>query len=379
MQENHSISGFLCTDLADRSDKTQLRKVTISTQNTTFFYRENAVRIAILAIEGSVLSAVSGLTDMFWITNKAMAAASPVRALSFPSGTFETLVVSQDGGPVWDAEGRLIHIDCSFKGAGQPDVVIAPGMLLGQDLKPVNMNSIRLAAAWFRDMYERGALVAGSGTGGVILGEAGLLQGRSYTTTWWVSHLLQERYPDAVITRGKNLEEDRGVITTGGCFSWISLALYIIEKMAGAEVASLAAEMSLKDNDILHQTLNATPGISAGRSFLIRAQEFIRFQNPCVNAAELATALGFTERTLQRRLKKMSQETPKEFITRTRIEMACNMLVSTDISVRKIASDCGYAEDTAFRRAFRQIMDMSPTQYREWIRNRIPAQREKVS
>ncbi|MBY4841214.1 GlxA family transcriptional regulator [Pantoea sp. DY-5] len=326
------------------------------------------MRIAILALEGSVLSAIAGLTDLFWITNKAIAA-SPEHASRLHPQTFETLIVSADGAPVWDAEGRLIHIDSSFKTAGQPDVLIAPGMLLGHDLQPLNMASIRLAADWFRNMHEKGVLVAGAGTGSVILGEAGLLKGRSYSTTWWVSHMLQERYPDAVLAKGKKFEEDRGVITTGGCFSWISLALHIIEKAAGAEVASLTSEMSLKDNDLLRQNLDTVSSpVDKGMSFLVRAQEFIRFKNPSTNAAQLAAALGTTERTLQRRLKALSQESPKEFITRIRIEMSCPMLTSTSVSVHQVALNCGYSEDTAFRKAFKLAMDMSPAHYRQWMR-----------
>ncbi|ERK08998.1 Transcriptional regulator, AraC family [Pantoea sp. AS-PWVM4] len=325
------------------------------------------MRIAILALEGSVLSAIAGLADLFWITNKAIAA-SPAHAIKFPEKTFETLIVSADGAPVWDTEGRLIHIDSSFQGAGQPDVVIAPGMLLGPDLQPLNLADINLAATWFRKMYDNGALVAASGTGGVVLGEAGLLKERSYATTWWVSHMLQERYPDAIPARGKMLEEDRGVLTTGGCFSWISLALNIIEKAAGTEVANLTSEMSLTDNHFLRQHLSASPGsIHSGTPFLVRAEEIIRMQNPSINAAQLASALNTTERTLQRKFKALSQETPKEFITRVRIETACTMLISTRVSIRQIARDCGYSEETAFRKAFNQIMEMSPAQYRQWM------------
>lgn len=328
------------------------------------------MRIAILALEGSVLSAVAGMTDLFWITNKAIAS-SPVHAARFPDKAFETLIVSANGDPVWDTEGRLIHIDSSFQGAGAVDVVIAPGMLLGPDLQPINLDSICQAAGWFNKLYQQGAWVAAAGTGGVILGEAGLLNDRSCTTTWWVSHMLQARYPQARLAKGKTLEEDDRVITSGGCFSWISLALYIIEKSAGKAVADLTREMSLADNPVLHTHLPGSPG--AGKSstpFLVRAQEIIRLENPAINAAQLAAALNVTGRTLQRRMKALSQETPKEFITRIRIELACTILASTDVSVRQTALQCGYSEDTAFRKAFHQVMAMTPAQYREWIAHR---------
>ena len=328
------------------------------------------MRIAILALEGSVLSAIAGMTDLFWITNKAIAS-SPVHAARFPGKAFETLIVSANGDPVWDTEGRLIHIDSSFQGAGAVDVVIAPGMLLGPDLQPINLDSIRQAAGWFNKLYQQGCWVAAAGTGAVIPGEAGLLNDRSYTTTWWVSHMLQARYPQARLTKGKTLEEDDRVITSGGCFSWISLALYLIEKSAGPAIASLTREMSLADNPFLHPYLAATPGaLNSGTPFLLRAQEIVRLENPGINAAQLAAALNVTGRTLQRRMNALSQETPKAFITRIRIELACTLLASTRLSVRDVAVQSGYSEDTAFRKAFHQVMAMTPAQYREWIAQR---------
>ncbi|MDZ7280019.1 helix-turn-helix domain-containing protein [Pantoea eucrina] len=325
------------------------------------------MRIAILALEGSVLSAISGIADLFWITNIAIKG-SPVHTALFSGKTFETVIVSADGAPVWDTEGRLIHIDSSFQGAGQVDVVIAPGMLLTPDLQPLNLANIHLAAKWVNTLYQQGALVAACGSGSIVLGEAGLLDHRAYATTWWLSHMLRERYPSARPSRGKVLEEEGGIVTTGGCFSWIALALHIIEKGAGEDVAQLTASMSLTDNPFLRQHAGLLPRSAQGSTtFLLRAQEIIRFQNPAINAAQLAIALNTTERTLQRKLRLLSQETPKEFITRVRIELACTILLTTQVSIKQVAAECGYSEDTAFRKAFNQVMEMSPAQYRQWM------------
>lgn len=335
------------------------------------------MRIAILALEGTVFSAVAGLADLFWIANKAIGT-SPGDALKRPEKKFETLIVSHDGAPVWDTEGRLIHIDCSFQAADAVDAVIAPGMLLSPDLQPINLPAIRHAADWFRTLYEKGTLIAAAGTGIIVLGEAGLLSGRSYTTTWWVRHMVQERYPDAICAGNKSLQEDRGVITSGGCFSWVSLALLLIEKQTGPEGVALTSEMSLNDNHLLHGFLNdASGGAISGTPFMIRAQQIVRLQNPAISAAQLAAEMNMTERTLQRRMKALSQETPKEFITRNRIELACNLLASTGASIQQVATECGYSEDSAFRKAFNLTMEMSPAQYRQWIQNRSLSETSK--
>jgi transcriptional regulator GlxA family with amidase domain len=332
------------------------------------------MRIAILAIEGSVLSAISGIADMFWIANYAVAS-SPQHAARFENDPFQTVIVSPDGGPVWDVQGRLIHIDSSFQSVGQPDVIIAPGMVLGNNREPVNMLGVKEAAVWLRKQYDAGSIIASTGTGGFILGEAGLLDGKSFSTTWWFYHTMRERYPLAQSQWGKVLEEDGRVLTTGGCFSWISLVLHIIQKGAGADVAKLAAGMSLTDNDSLCQHLYVPPGLADnGHPLLLRAQDIIRFKNPSISAAQLAEALNTTERTLQRKLKALTQEKPKEFITRIRIESACVMLANPTISIRQVVTECGYSEETAFRKAFTQIMGMAPARYRQWLADKASPQ-----
>ena len=80
---------------------------------------------------------------------------------------------------------------------------------------------------------------------------------------------------------------------------------------------------------------------------------------------ELAEALNMTTRTLNRKMKALIQESPKEFITRVRIETASVLLESPGKTISQIANACGYGDDTAFRRAFSAIMGMSPGRFRE--------------
>ncbi|MEB5838486.1 helix-turn-helix domain-containing protein [Pantoea dispersa] len=323
------------------------------------------MRIALLAPEGSLLSAIAGLSDMFWITNQAVLA-SPEHAGRFTTPPFETVVVSADGGPVWDVQGRLIPVDCSFHSAGQPDIIIATGMALDASRMPVNSESIRKAATWVRQRFEEGVRVAGACAGSFILGEAGLLDGRRCTTTWWLYHTLRQRYPNARPVWGKALEEDERVLTSGGPLSWAALALHIIKREAGADVARLTADMAVADSQPLSQQVYAPPGFMNTRHpLLMRAEEVIRYRNPGISAEGLASALNTTERTLQRKIRKLTQESPKEFITRVRIESACILLANPVTNIREVAAECGYTEDTAFRKAFGQVMGMTPSQYRK--------------
>ncbi|WP_311769173.1 helix-turn-helix transcriptional regulator [Burkholderia cenocepacia] len=54
------------------------------------------------------------------------------------------------------------------------------------------------------------------------------------------------------------------------------------------------------------------------------------------------------------------------FITRVRIEMACVLLERPGASIKQVALQCGYREETSFRRAFSQLTGMTPADYRRW-------------
>ena len=85
---------------------------------------------------------------------------------------------------------------------------------------------------------------------------------------------------------------------------------------------------------------------------------------------ELTLRVRRDERTLHRRLKSLTNESPKEFITRVRIEMACVLLERPGSSVKQVALQCGYGDETSFRRAFNQLVRMTPADYRRWSTSR---------
>ncbi|CAM3059692.1 AraC family transcriptional regulator [Pseudomonas floridensis] len=161
-------------------------------------------------------------------------------------------------------------------------------------------------------------------------------------------------------------------MTTGGPLSWIDLALYVIGSLAGADVAKLTADISVTDSLPLPQSVYAPRGfINNADPLLLETEQIIRHGSPGLNATELAKALNVSERTLHRRFKNLTNESPKELITRVRIETACVLLQVPGASIKQIALECGYNEDTSFRRAFIQVTGMTPAAYKRWSIGRV--------
>ncbi|KTC51844.1 AraC family transcriptional regulator [Pseudomonas fluorescens ABAC62] len=332
------------------------------------------MRVAIVAVEGSLMSAITGLADLFWMTNQALKSPPPGMASQMRDKLaveFETIIVSADGQALRDPQGRLIPVDADFSGAGPVDAVLVAGMALGPDRLPPTSDSLKRAADWLKLNHQQGVLVGAACAGTFVVGEAGLLDNRRCTTTWWLHHAFKQRFPKAQPVWGAAVEEQDRIITTGGPLSWIDLALYVIRCLAGADVAKLTADISVTDSLPLPQLVYAPRGfINNADPLLLETEQIIRHAKPGLTAEELARLLNLSERTLHRRLKKLTNESPKELITRVRIETACVLLQTPGASVKQVALKCGYNEETSFRRAFIQLTGMTPADYKRWSKGR---------
>lgn len=80
---------------------------------------------------------------------------------------------------------------------------------------------------------------------------------------------------------------------------------------------------------------------------------------------EIAAIYNMTPNHFIRSFKKYVGESPNAFRIAKKIEMACEMLISTDMSVEKIAASTGYSDPLYFSRAFKKQEGVSPTEYRK--------------
>ena len=226
--------------------------------------------IAILGFESCLGLGFIGAADMLTLSRRMLAkkdAPEPYRVVT----------VSHDGQPVRDGAGRRFEVDARFDEVDGCAAIIVPGYLCdgGHALPPTP--AIGAAAAWLRRQHALGAIVAGSCNGAFLLGEAGLLDGRRCTTTWWRHNELKARYPRADAAWGATLIEDGRVVTAGGPLSWIDLSLHIIRALLGPEAAKKAADFTVVDTVPSTQAIYIPPGhLSASNPFLLEAEHIVR-------------------------------------------------------------------------------------------------------
>jgi AraC-like DNA-binding protein/mannose-6-phosphate isomerase-like protein (cupin superfamily) len=92
-----------------------------------------------------------------------------------------------------------------------------------------------------------------------------------------------------------------------------------------------------------------------------------------INLKSIAEDLNFNPYYLAHAFKEHIGYSPMQYIIRRRIGEAQNLLISTNRSITDIALSCGYNNSNYFQSVFKNIVGMTPGQYRrDWVKNIAP-------
>lgn len=84
-----------------------------------------------------------------------------------------------------------------------------------------------------------------------------------------------------------------------------------------------------------------------------------------LNIPEIAERFGFSQRQLERRFMETFRASPREYIIRLRILIACEQLRTTWTPISEVALDCGFYDHSSFVRHFKRMLGVTPLAYRK--------------
>jgi transcriptional regulator GlxA family with amidase domain len=317
--------------------------------------------IVVLVADGFADSGLSIALDVFRTAN----AISKRRGRSSPFGL---KVASAHGGRVQSASGLSFAQTQSVAVASRAHAVITPGIWVESasemDAVLQRCDVTPLVKALAR-AHERGALVGSSCGGAFVLAEAGLLDFRTCTTTWWLAPALQERRLSARVDASQALVVHDRVLTAGAVFAQADLALHLVARFAGPAVAEQCVRLLLLDRHPSQAPYMAVRTLAANDETVRGAESWVRkhLAEP-FDIAELARHLGVSPRTLARRLKSAVGASPIGFIQRIRVEAAVTLLETSRLSLQEISDRVGYSDSSALRRLIRREVNASPRDLR---------------
>jgi putative intracellular protease/amidase len=159
----------------------------------------------------------------------ALDAIGPYEVLSRLPGA-ELDFVAPEAGIKHTDTGRLgLEASKSIEEVTDPDVLLVPG---GEGNRP--LMSDQRVLDWLRSAHETTTWTTSVCTGSLVLGAAGILEGKRATSHWVYRDALAQFGAEPVAER---VVEDGKVITAAGVAAGIDMALHLATRVAGEDVA----------------------------------------------------------------------------------------------------------------------------------------------
>ena len=230
--------------------------------------------------------------------------------------------------------------------------------------------------AWLRKRARAGERICGVELGSYIVARAGLLDGRLATIHWSWLNGFKENF-DRVEVEESLFTLDRKVMTCSGGLAGVDLMLRLIEEINGSSFSGEIADQ------MLHHPIRSAASPQRGtmgrstetmRPLLREAMTLIEnnIEEP-LTVPQIANFLGISQRQLERQFKKNVGCTVVQFGLLKRLQNARLLLISTDMSIRQIATASGFNTMSHFAFSFGKFFGRRPSDYREAWPNEEPA------
>lgn len=233
--------------------------------------------------------------------------------------------------------------------------------------------SNRHLTAWLRKRARAGERICGVELGSYIVARAGLLDGKPATMHWSWLNGFKESF-DRVTVQESLFTLDNKVMTCSGGLAGVDLMLRLIEEISDSSISGGIADQMLHHPI---RTADAPQRSTMGRSTeimlpLVReAMTLIEgnIEEP-LTVPEIAEFLGVSQRQLERQFKKHVGCTVVQFALLRRLQNARLLLISTELSIRQIATASGFNTLSHFAYSFGKFFGRRPSDYREaWPEN----------
>lgn len=329
---------------------------------------ETAVRrVVIVLFEGVDLLDVTGPPEVFSLA---------LRETEEAAG-YQVVLAAESMGPVRTGAGVRILPDLTFQeaAAGTIDTLIVPGAVGVDDEGRVHPLVDPALVDWVRILAGRSHRITSVCVGAHLLAAAGLLDGKRATTHWSTAQQLAADHPAVKVDADPIFIREGNVWTGAGISACLDLSLALIAEDLGEAVALRVARqlvMYLKRPSGQSQFSVPLEQVSTTRRIEDLRHHILRHIDEPLTVADLAEYARVSDRHLTRLFKNDLGMTPHAYIESVRVEKARHTLESSDATLERVATVCGFGTTDTLVRAFRRRLDTTPTEYRRRFRV-IPA------
>ena len=149
---------------------------------------------------------------------------------------FEVFLVAETDGVVKATGGLRVVPDHTLATCPPLDILVVPG---GWGTRKEISN--RRLLDWIAERARQVETLTSVCTGSMLLGHAGLLDGRRATTHWRALDWMRQSFPAVTVEEKLHVVEDGHVLTSAGISAGIDMALRVVERYHGHDIALATA------------------------------------------------------------------------------------------------------------------------------------------
>ncbi len=306
------------------------------------------MRLSILALNDVFDTGLSTIVDAFGTANE-LAEATGLTSLRF---NVSIVGVRRS---VKTAQGLAVPVQAVGKRSPECAIVPAIGFKMPDALDAALARpEVREATGVLQKWARGGATMAAACIGTFVMAEAGLLDDRESTTTWWLAPFFRKRYPNVRLDESRMIVRSANVVTAGAALSHMDLALWLIRQKS-PELAALTARYLIVDSRPSQMAYVLSDHLVHADPVVERFERWVRGRlTKGFSLDEAAKSVAASKRTLARRIQQVLGKSPLSYFQDLRVERAVHLLRTTQQSVEEIASRVGYSDGVTLRTLLRR-------------------------
>jgi transcriptional regulator GlxA family with amidase domain len=315
------------------------------------------MKVGILAYDGCTPSMVIGVLDILSFASNYIGSKSNQKL-------FEIFIITESGRPAVGFNKFPIAAQLSIKTKLSFDLIYIPGFV--GDLDAV-LPDQKIIIDWLRMQHKKGVVLAAACNGNFLLAETGALDKRKATTHWSLVNIFRERYHRIIVEPEKIVIDNGSVISAAGVTAYFNLAILLVERYGSKELALASAKIFLVDAGRKIQTPYEMFQVSKnhGDEEIVQVQEWLEANfNKEITLEKMTQVSNLTKKTLSRRFKKVTGDTPMVYLQKIRVENAKRLLESKKVSFNEVTWRVGYNDISSFHKVFKTETGLTPIEYR---------------
>lgn len=279
--------------------------------------------------------------------------------------------VGIDKVPVKTSIGFSLTPDTTLEEVGHSDIIYLPA--LWRNPRPIVKKHPQVLD-WLCSAYENGAMISAVGTGCCFMAEAGLLNDKPATTHWHYFDQFQRDYPRVKLKRQYFITQATNLYCSASVNAMADLTVHFVKRLYGEAIASIVERNFSHEIRRSYENTSYFEGSTKQHpdEDIVQAQIWLQDNyNRQINLSEVATRFDMSVRTFNRRFKNATEQTPLQYLQRIRIEIAKDLLQTSNLNVSEVADKIGYQDVGYFTALFVKLLATSPREYRATVRAKL--------